>query len=70
MSKSNKEVRVGQIVEVHPNNIYKIDDFNGNIIKGYLAGRLKRARLSIIIGDEVKYEVDEYGNNNRITRRL
>lgn len=70
MLKNNKDVDVGYIEEIYPGNIYKIKTLDGRIIKGYLAGRLRRARISVLIGDKVKYDVDEYGAHNRITRRL
>lgn len=70
MSKTEKQTAVGRVIEMHPNNIYMVECIDGSIVKGYLAGKLKRARLSVLIGDKVKFEIDEYGANYRITRRL
>lgn len=70
MSANDKPVEVGQIVEAQPNNIYKIELLDGTIVKGYAAGKLRQNRINLLIGDKVKFEVDEYGNNNRIVRRL
>lgn len=70
MSANDKEVKVGQIVEAQPNNVYKIELPTGEIVKGYASGRLRQNRINILIGDKVKFEVDEYGTNNRIIRRL
>lgn len=70
MSTSDKQVEVGLVIEAHPNNIYKIEKSDGIVVKGYLAGRLRQNRINVLIGDKVKFEIDEYGNNNRIIRRL
>jgi translation initiation factor IF-1 len=60
----------GEVIEVKTNNVYAILSEDGQEVKAYLAGKMKRHRISVLIGDKVEYVIDEYGDNNRITKRL
>lgn len=71
MSKKNLFQMEGKITEVQPNNIYKIELENKHNIVAYAAGKVKRAKLQILPGDDVKVEMSTYDlNRGRIVKRL
>lgn len=66
-----KEIKA-QVTEQLPNRKYRLKTDDGEEIIGYAGGRLKKNKIRLIVGDEVKVELDPYGGKgtNRITWRL
>ena len=58
------------VIERLPNLTYKIELDDGRIVRAFMSGRMKMNRISVLVGDKVEFEVDEYGANNRLTKRL
>lgn len=71
MSKKNVETVKGFVIDVLPNTQFKVElKDSKKEIRAYLAGKMKLNRIRVLIGDEVEIVLDEYGANNRITKRL
>lgn len=64
------ETKTGTVTEALPNAMYRIETDDGDEILGYLSGKMKRYNIRVLVGDEVRYEPNEYGGKVRITRRL
>jgi translation initiation factor IF-1 len=72
MSKDDLLELTGQVTEVLPGNMYRVQlDDNQHIILAYLGGRLKQHKIKIILGDKVRVEVSTYDlSKGRVTYRL
>lgn len=64
--------QVGLVLEELPNLEYKVQLSNGQIIRAYLAGKLKLDKIKVIINDkvEVVFNPSLGGDIGRITWRL
>jgi translation initiation factor IF-1 len=73
-SMAGKEEKVefeGEVVEAFRNRMYKIKLDNGHETLGYMAGRMKRYRIRVFLGDRVRIELSPYDlNRGRIVYRL
>jgi translation initiation factor IF-1 len=50
----------GEVIEALRNRMYRIQLDNGHETLGYMAGRMKRYRIRIMLGDRVKIELSTY----------
>lgn len=70
MSKNDNTVK-GIVIEALPNAQFKVElEETKTEIRAYLAGKMKLNRIRVLIGDRVEIVLDQYGANNRITKRL
>lgn len=61
----------GSIVEVLPNQMFKVKLENGHIITCYTGGKMRQFRIRLVLGDKVRVEMTPYDlEKGRITRRL
>jgi len=61
----------GTIIDVLPNQMFKVKLENDHVITAYTGGRLKKFKIRIIAGDKVKVEMSPYDlERGRITFRL
>jgi translation initiation factor IF-1 len=61
----------GEVIEALRNRMYRIQLDNGHETLGYMAGRMKRYRIRIMLGDRVKIELSTYDlARGRIVYRL
>ena len=61
----------GEVVEAFRNRMYRIQLDNGHETLGYMAGRMKRYRIRILLGDRVAIELSPYDlARGRIVYRL
>ncbi|OGG61074.1 hypothetical protein A3C87_02025 [Candidatus Kaiserbacteria bacterium RIFCSPHIGHO2_02_FULL_49_34] len=60
----------GTVMEVLPNTLFRVvlDGATEPII-AYLAGKMRKFRIRVLIGDKVELITDPYGGRARITRR-
>lgn len=68
----NKEDLVfGTVEEALPNALFRVirDDTNESQI-AYLAGKMRRFRIRVLVGDRVGMVIDPYGGKARISKRL
>jgi translation initiation factor IF-1 len=61
----------GEIIESLRNRMFKIRLDNGHEMLGYTAGRMKRNRIRMLLGDRVRIELSPYDlERGRIVYRL
>lgn len=71
MTKDDNIQVTGQVVEVLADNKYRIELTSGHFVLGYLSGRMKQNKISVIIGDSVLVELTPYDlSRGRIIRRM
>jgi translation initiation factor IF-1 len=71
LAKEEKVEFEGEVAEALPNAMFRVQLDNGHETLAYLAGRLKRYRIRIMLGDRVRVEVSPYDlNRARIVYRL
>lgn len=60
----------GKVIEVLPNAMFRIELEAGQIIMGYISGRMRKHAIKILLGDTVEIEFSPYDlSKGRITRR-
>lgn len=60
----------GKVVEALPNGMFRVELENGNVILGYLSGKIRKYRIRVLMGDKVVVELSPYDlNKGRITYR-
>ena len=72
MSEESKENLIyGVVEEALPNALFRVvlDDTN-EVVLTYLAGKMRRFRIRVLVGDKVAIIPDPYGGKGRITKRL
>jgi len=61
---------VGTVIELLPATTFKVELENGHDIIAYLSGKLRKFRIKILPGDQVKVEMSPYDlTKGRITYR-
>jgi translation initiation factor IF-1 len=71
MSKDGLLELEGKILQVLPNQIYKVELENGHVITCYTGGRLRKNKIRMILNDKVRVEMTPYDlSKGRITFRL
>lgn len=60
----------GEIVDVLPNQMFKVKLLNEHVIICYTGGKLRQNKIRLVMGDNVKVEMSPYDlNKGRITYR-
>lgn len=61
----------GNITEVLPNQMFKVELDNGHLVTCYTGGKMRQFRIRLVAGDRVKIEMTPYDlDKGRITYRL
>jgi len=61
----------GVVEEALPNALFRVIlDESHETVLAYLAGRMRRFRIRVLVGDKVGMVTDPYGGKARITKRL
>ncbi|MCA9355832.1 translation initiation factor IF-1 [Candidatus Kaiserbacteria bacterium] len=61
----------GIVEEALPNAMFRVVlEESKETILAYLAGRMRRFRIRVLVGDKVGMVIDPYGGKARITKRL
>ncbi len=65
------DLTYGTVDEALPNALFRviIDDTKESKI-AYLAGKMRKFRIRVLVGDKVGMVMDPYGGKARITKRL
>jgi translation initiation factor IF-1 len=50
----------GEIIEVLPNQMFKVQMDNGHKIIAYTGGKMRQFRIRLVMGDKVKVEMTPY----------
>ena len=70
-SKEQDKLVTGTVVEALPNTMFRVKFEDQEELKiAYLAGKMRRFRIKVLIGDKVSVRLDPYGGKGRIERRL
>lgn len=73
MAKNDIEEKEGTVIESLPDGKFKIrlDDEEETEVIGYLSGKMRRAKIFVLLGDKVKLEFTKYDDKiGRITYRF
>ena len=72
MSENGDKIELeGEVIEALRGRMFRIQLDNGHQTLGYLAGRLKRYRIRVMLGARVRIELSAYDlNRGRIVYRL
>ena len=71
MPKKNIETQTGTVTEALPNTMFRVQLEGGEeVILTYLSGKMRKYRIRVLVGDQVKLEIDPYGGKARIITRL
>jgi len=61
----------GEVIDVLPNQMYKIKLDNDHVITAYTGGKMRQFKIRIITGDRVKVEMTPYDlSKGRVIYRL
>ena len=61
----------GEIIDVLPNQMFKVKLTNEHVVTCYTGGRLRQHRIRLVLGDGVTVEMSPYDlSKGRITYRL
>ncbi len=61
----------GTVEEALPNALFRVlVDGEEETQIAYLAGKMRRFRIRVLVGDKVAIVTDPYGGKGRITKRL
>lgn len=61
----------GEIVDILPNQMFKVKFENGHVVTAYTGGKMRQFRIRMVLGDRVKVEMSPYDlNKGRIVFRL
>ena len=71
MDQSQDTLIYGTVEEALPNALFRVvlDETNETVL-AYLAGKMRRFRIRVLVGDKVAIVPDPYGGKGRITKRL
>ncbi len=68
-SDNAKQTVQGVVEEALPNTMFRVLLEDGTLVLAYVAGRMRKHRIKVLIGDTVRLELDPYGGKARIVRR-
>jgi len=68
---SKEDLAYGVVEESLPNAMFRVVlDNDKRVILAYLAGKMRKFRIRVLVGDKVDLVLDPYGGKARITKRL
>lgn len=72
MAKNGHESKqvIGIVEEALPNTLFRVMINGDEKILTYLAGRMRKFRIKVLVGDQVLVELDPYGGKGRIVKRM
>ena len=66
-----KEVKIGAVFEALPNTMFRVRLDDGQVVLTYLGGKMRHFRITVLVGDKVKVEMNPYdASRGRIIQRL
>ena len=70
MTKQEKEIRLGVVIEALPNTMFRLEMEDGSQHIARLKGKMRLHRIRVLVGDKVEVEMDPYGGKGQICKRL
>ncbi|MCC2630767.1 MAG: translation initiation factor translation initiation factor [Candidatus Paceibacter sp.] len=69
--KAEKQAVTGIVVEALPDTLFRLElEGQEELLLAYLAGKMRKNHIRVLVGDKVLVELDPYGGKGRITKRL
>lgn len=70
-TENTDEIVYGTVEEALPNTLFRVllDGAEEDSL-AYLAGKMRRFRIRVLVGDRVAVQPDPYGGKGRIIKRL
>ena len=69
--RDTKETKVGTVVEALPDTMFRVRLDEGQVVLTYLGGKMRHFRITVLVGDHVKVEMNPYDPaRGRIIQRL
>ena len=60
----------GKVIDVLPNAVFRVSLPSGQIVTGYISGKMRQHAIKILLGDTVEIEFSPYDvSKGRIVRR-
>ena len=69
-AKKQLDTAEGVVTEALPNTLFRVRFDDGEEKLAYLAGKMRKHRIKVLVGDKVLVELDPYGGKGRIVRRI
>lgn len=66
----DKQIIRGVVVEALPNTLFRVELEDGSEMLAFLAGKMRKFRIRVLVGDKVEIQLDPYGGKGRIIRRV
>jgi translation initiation factor IF-1 len=61
----------GKVIEVLPNAMFRVSMESGQVVIGYISGRMRKNDIKILLGDSVSIEFSPYDlSKGRIVKRF
>lgn len=61
----------GKVLEILPNQMFKVELDNSHVITCYTGGKMRKNKIRIVAGDRVKIEMTPYDlTKGRVTYRI
>ena len=71
MSKEDLIRLTGQVEELLPNAMFRVEMEAGQVVIGYISGRMRQNDIKILLGDSVSVEFSPYDlSKGRIVKRF
>jgi translation initiation factor IF-1 len=71
LDQQNSDLVYGTVEEALPNALFRVMiDGSDKTEIAYLAGKMRKFRIRVLVGDKVAIVPDKYGGKGRITKRL
>ncbi len=71
MAKEDYIEMQGVVIDTLPNTMFRVELENGHEILGHTAGKMRKNRIRVLVGDEVLVELTPYDlTKGRITYRF
>ena len=70
--KKEEGIRVdGKVIDVLPNATFRVSLDTGNVVIGYISGKMRQNEIKILLGDSVCVELSPYDlSKGRIVKRF
>ena len=69
-TKGDDNLVYGTVEEALPNALFRVSLDDGKSTLAYLAGKMRKFRIRVLVGDRVEIVEDPYGGKGRIIKRL
>lgn len=69
-SQTEDNLVYGVVEEALPDALFRVITDDNKKVLAYLAGKMRKFRIRVLVGDKVGMVIDPYGGKARITKRM